>query len=103
MMNILNFFAPLGFAETEIEDGLTALFYETDAAGGYLLVTDAEGIIPADLKRPVVAALYSPEGAFQWSVSFKNAQVFKDIWSAAAEPAGKLEALLKHRQNNETF
>jgi len=97
--NALDFFETLGFEETDIEDGLTALFFETDPQGSYALLTNEEGAIPENLKQAVIFACYTPEGAFQWSASFKNAYVFKDIWSGAETPEQKLDAIAKRRES----
>lgn len=99
--NARDFFAALGFEETDIEDGLTALFFETDPQGGYALVTDEEGAVPENLKRGVIFACYTPEGAFEWSAGFKNAYVFRDIWAAAETAEGKLDAIRKYRESRD--
>ncbi len=96
--NARDFFAALGFEETEIEDGLTALCCETDEDGGYALVTDDEGAVPENLKRAVVFACYTPEGAFAWSAGFKHAYVFRDVWAKPATVAEKVAALRKRRE-----
>lgn len=98
--NVLVFYEELGFEETEIEDGLTALAVEVDGAGGYVLLTDDEGGLPASLRQPVVLAYYSPEGAYQWSSGFKNSFLFRETWSAAAEPAGRLAAVNRRRETD---
>lgn len=96
--NARDFFGALGFEETEIEDGLTALCFETDAAGSYALVTDEEGAVPESLKRGVIFACYTPEGAFEWSAGFKNAYVFRDVWAGPATAAEKVDAVSRRRE-----
>lgn len=97
--NILDFYEGLGFEETAIEDGLTALSFEIDPQGSYVLLTDEEGAVPETLRQTVVFACYTPEGAFQWSASFKNSYVFKDIWSESQTTEQKLDAIQKRREN----
>lgn len=99
--NARDFFAALGFEETDIEDGLTALFFETDPQGGYALVTDEEGAVPETLKRGVIFASYTPEGAFEWSASFKNAYVFSEVWAGPATAAEKVDAIRKYRESKD--
>ena len=96
---VLDFYESLGFEETDIEDDLTALYFETDPQGSYVLMTNEEGAIPETLKQAVIFACYTPEGAFQWSASFKNSYVFRDIWSGAQTPQEKLDAVGKRREN----
>lgn len=97
--SVLDFYEPLGFEETDIEDGLTALYFEIDPQGSYALITNDEGSVPATLKQAVVFACYTPEGAFQQSASFKNSYVFKDIWSGPPTVEQKLDAIQKRREN----
>ena len=97
--NILEFYETLGFEETDIEDGLTALYLEIDPQGNYALITNEEGAVPETLKQAVVFACYTPEGAFQQSASFKNSYVFKEIWSSAQTVEQKLDAIQKRREN----
>ena len=99
----LEFFQGLGFDEIEIEDGLTAYFIETGADESYALVTDDNGESPANLRKPLIFACYSPEGAFLWSASFKNAFLFKETWQQSEAISDKLAAIQNYRQNNETF
>jgi hypothetical protein len=98
---IIAYYTGLGFEETEIEDGLTALAYEIPTDESYVLLTDEDGKMPVALKQPVLLAYYTPEGAFQWSIGFKNSPMFKDIWSVSDNPARKLEALLEYRATKE--
>lgn len=98
---VLEYYQNLNFTETEIEDGLTALAFDFAHDESYTLLTTEEGTLPTGLKQPVLLTYYSPEGAFQWSVSFKNAYVFKDIWSAAIDPEHKLAAVLEYRASRE--
>lgn len=97
--SVLDFYEDLGFEETAIEDGLTALSFEVDPQGSYALVTDEEGAVPETLRQVVVFACYTPEGAFQWSASFKNSYVFRDIWSGNHTTEEKLDAIQKRREN----
>lgn len=94
---VMEYYNNLDFEETEIEDELPALSCEISAHGDYVLLTDEDGAMPATLKQPVLLAYYTAEGAFQWSVGFKNSYVFNDIWSGPKTPAQKIEALLKYR------
>jgi len=55
----------------------------------------------AGLEPAVVLAYYSPEGAFQWSVSFKNSHLFKDIWTVSEKIEDKLTGALKYRDGND--
>lgn len=97
--SVLTFYEDLGFEETAIEDDLTALSLEVDPQGSYALITDEEGAVPETLKQAVVFACYTPEGAFQWSASFKNSYVFKDIWAGSQPTEQKLDAIQKRREN----
>lgn len=97
--DILDFFEDLDFEEVEIEDNMTALFIEVDEDSEYGLLTDADGKVPSNLKQPVVFACYSPEGAFQWSSTFKSAMLFKEIWSAPATLPEKFSAARQFRKD----
>ena len=99
--NILEFYETLGFEEVEVDDGLSALFFETAEDGSYALVTDEDGAVPDSLKKPVTLASYSAAGAFSWSAGFKNSLVFKEIWAQEETTDGKLKAVQKHREENE--
>jgi predicted lactoylglutathione lyase len=103
MNDILDFYEAIGFEEIEIEDKLTALCCEIDESGSYVLLTDDNGAFPAALKQQVLFTLYSPEGSFQWSTSFKNADEFKELWQEATAPKEKLEAIRKYRDNKEWY
>ncbi|MDT8902935.1 hypothetical protein [Anaeroselena agilis] len=96
--NAKDFFAALGFEATEIEDGLTALCYETGPQGGFALLTDNEGALPESLERPLVFACYTPDGAYEWSAGFKDALEFKDVWTEGATAEEKLAALHRYRE-----
>ncbi|BBB89953.1 MAG TPA: hypothetical protein PKA28_07725 [Methylomusa anaerophila] len=98
---IIDFYGSLGFEEAEIEDELTALAMDFDAEGSYALITDEEGLTPVSLKSAVVFAYYTPAGSFQWSVTFKNSQIFKDVWSKATSPGEKLTVIQKYRETDE--
>jgi len=101
--NVLDFFAALGFEETDIEDGLTALFFELNSDGSYALITDEAGSIPANVEQSVVFACYSSAGAYMWSASFKNAERFKSLWLQHASLDQKLSTLKEYRASNEHF
>jgi hypothetical protein len=102
-INIMEFYEELGFEEIEIEDGLTALFFEIDPEGSYVLLTDDDGDVPQSLKQPLVLACYTAEGAFEWSATFKSSPVFKEIWTVAPAPAEKLAAVQKYRESKQIF
>ena len=95
----LELYTTLGFEEIDVEDNLTALFCETNTDGSYVLLTDEEGCTPTNLKKPVILALYTPEGSYQWSASFKNSYLFQETWSIGSTMAEKLAAILAHREN----
>lgn len=97
--SVLDFYKPLGFEMTDIEDDLTALSFEIDPEGSYVLLTNEEGVLPETLKQSVIFAYYTPEGAYQWSASFKNSYVFKDIWSGSQSTEQKLDAIQKRLEN----
>jgi len=99
--NVTDFYENLGFEETEIEDNLSALFIEIGQTGDYALITDEDGALPKSLNHPVIFACYTQEGAYQWSASFKNSQVFQAIWCKDQTTEQKLEAIQNHRKNNE--
>jgi hypothetical protein len=90
--NPLGFFQNLGFEEIDIEDNLTALAVDFDT-DGYALITDDEGNLPESLNQFLIFAFYSAEGAYHWSVGFKNAHAFKDIWSNGATNSQKCDAI----------
>ena len=96
---ILDFFEEFDFEEVEIEDGMTALFIEINEESEYGLITDDDGNLPKSLKNPIVFACYNPDGAFQWSSTFKTAEAFKAVWSAAASLPEKFEAVRKFRKD----
>jgi hypothetical protein len=100
--NVLEFLQALGFEEIDIEDGLTALSVEFGPEGNYALITSEEGTLPEKLKQLLVFAYYTPEGAYQWSVSFKNAYVFQDIWSTGESLGQKCEAVRQYGENKAT-
>lgn len=96
---LFDFYEQLGFEEAEVDDGLTALFQEIDADGGYVLITDEDGAIPDSLKQAVILACYSPEGSYEWSATFKNSQAFQAAWSSDLPIAEKLTAIQTSREN----
>lgn len=99
--NVMDFYETLGFEEGDIEDNLTALFYEIDADGEYALVTDDDGAMLKSLNQPVIFACYSADGALQWSASFKNSLAFKEIWTEAETAEQKFAAIHQYREKNE--
>jgi hypothetical protein len=101
--NLFDFYETLGFEETDIEDGLTALFFELDSGGSYSLITNEDGAIPETLKERVVFACYSPDGAFLWSVGFKNSYVFRDTWAGSETAGQRLAAVEKYRAGLEYY
>lgn len=99
--NMLDFYTQLGFEEIEIADSPPAFFWETEADGDYILVTDTEGAIPSTVKQPIIVAFYDASDRFQWSTSFKNSYLFRDIWDAATTANDKLRSLQEYRKQNE--
>jgi hypothetical protein len=100
---VLDFYETLGFEKTDIEDDLTALFFEIDPQGSYALLTNEEGNLPETLKQSVIFAYYTAEGAYQWSAGFKNSYVFKDIWSGNQSTEQKLDAIQKRLENIDDY
>jgi hypothetical protein len=100
---VTDFYKPLGFEETEIEDSLMALACEFNTDGHYGLITDEDGAIPASVKQPIVFAYYTPEGSFLWSTSFKNSYLFQDIWSEEQTPEQNLAALQNYRKSKDYY
>lgn len=94
--SVIDFYEALGFEETEIEDNLTAFVFDFDD-GSYGLLTDEDGVLPETLKQRLIFALYTSEGAFQWSTSFKNSYTFQDLWNSA-QSEQKLEILEQYKQ-----
>jgi len=101
--NSREFYSQLGFEETDMEDYVTALLFEYEPEGGYVLITDEEGKTPASLRQPVIFSCYRPDGAFLWSTSFKNSFLFKDLWTEVEAPAEKLAAVQKYRESKEYY
>ncbi len=99
--NVMTFLQELGFEEIEIEDGLTALAVEFEPDGYYALLTNSEGLLPEKSKQSLIFAYYTPEGAYQWSASFKNSSVFKEIWSTGESLNQKLEAVRQYALSKE--
>ena len=91
--NYLDFYESLGFEEIEIEDGLTALCFETSSDGNYALLTNEEGDLPENLRQAVIFAYYTSDGSFQWSTSFKNSYLLKELWASSETPEDKLSAI----------
>ncbi len=101
--NVIDSYETLGFEETEIEDGFTALSCEIDPEGNYALLTNDEGTMPANLKQPVLFSYYTTDGSFQWSTGFKNFFVFKEYWSQAETAKEKLAVVWKYRESKEWY
>ncbi len=100
---IISFYESLGFEETEIDDGLIVLGIELTPAGNYALITDDEGTMPRNLNQGIIFAYYTPEDSYLWSASFKSATAFKELWTGAPTNEARLDAIVKHREANETF
>jgi len=98
--SVIEFYEDLDFEEAEIENGLTAFFFELSPAGNYVLVTDEEGDMPETLKTPVIFACYTEEGSFLWSAGFKNSYLLKEIWSEPQTAEQKLNAIKKYKDAN---
>lgn len=99
--NVMEFYETLGFEEIDIEDGYTAFFYEVDNEGTYALITDEDGALPKSLKQRIIFACYNSEDAYIWSASFKNSYILQEIWSKSEAINDKLNAIQKHRKDNE--
>jgi hypothetical protein len=100
---VMNFYEDLGFEEAQIEDGLTALFFEVSPDGSYALLTNDSGAIPESLRQPLIFACYTEAGSFLWSTSFKNSYLLQEIWAVESTPAQKFEAVKNYRKTNETI
>ncbi|MDF2499859.1 MAG: hypothetical protein K0Q77_573 [Anaerosporomusa subterranea] len=100
--SVLEFFQALGFEEIDIEDGLTALSVEFAPTGNYALITNEEGTLPEKLRQNLIFACYTPEGAYQWSVGFKNSYVFTEIWSTGESLDQRCEAVRQYGESKET-
>lgn len=98
--SVADFFAALGFEEVEIEDNLTVLGIDADADENYILLTDEEGAMPATLRQRIVLAYYTADGAYQWSVGFKNAYLFKEVWSSCTDLIARVAALQQYRADH---
>ncbi|WP_371381497.1 hypothetical protein [Sporomusa aerivorans] len=101
--SVLDYYAALGFEETEIDDNLIVLGIELSPEGIYALLTDDEGIMPVNLHKPVMFACYTPDGSYQWSASFKNSAQFKELWTSVQATEDRLAAITRHREANQTF
>ncbi|HWR10110.1 hypothetical protein [Sporomusa sp.] len=100
---IISFYESLGFEETEIEDSMVVLGIELTPAGNYALITNDEGTMPKDLNQGIIFAYYTPEDSYLWSASFKSSTAFKELWTEAPTNETRLDAIVKHREANETF
>ncbi len=98
---VMNFYEDLGFEEAQIEDGLTALFFEVSPDGSYALLTNDSGAIPESLRQPIIFACYTEAGSFLWSTSFKNSYLLQETWAAESTPAQKFEAVKNYRKAHE--
>ena len=96
--DVLDFYQEDHFFEGDIEEGLTALLYEPEAGGDYVIVTDGNGEFPEDLDQEIIVALYREDGAFQWSVTVENSRQFREIWRR--EPLGGVAAVEAFRRES---
>ena len=101
--NVLEIYQPLGFEEVETEDGQLVLGIEFTPDGAYALLTDAEGSMPKSTTQEIIFACYTADDAFEWSASFKNTTVFKELWLKEQSTEGRLSAIQKHREANQKF
>lgn len=101
--NVIDFYKDLEWEEIEIENGITALFFETATTENYALITNDDGLPPSSLRETIVFACYTAEGSFLWSISFKNSFLFKEIWTKIQSPADKIEAIRKYRETIEYY
>ena len=101
--NVLDFYEDLDFEEAEIEERLTALFFEIAPDANYALITDEAGAIPETLKKPIIFTYYTPAGAFLWSTGFKNSHLFRDVWDTAKTPEKKIESVEQHRESADYY
>jgi len=99
---VMDFYEELGFEEAQIEDGLTALFFEVSPDGSYALLTSDTGAIPESLRQTIIFACYTEDGAFLWSTSFKNSYLFQETWVTKQTPPEKFTAVQNYRKANET-
>jgi hypothetical protein len=98
---VLDFYAELGFEETQIEEGLMALCIEISPEENYGLLTNDNGNVPETLREPVIFACYTQAGSFLWSTSFKNSYLVQETWIQEQELSKKFEAVKDYRKNNE--
>lgn len=92
---VTEFFQALGFEKSDIADEREVLtFLEVDLPpAGYALISDEEGMPLQSLEQRLIFAYYRQDGAYQWSVGFKNASAFQAVWPADAAPEQKLAAI----------
>lgn len=98
---VLTFYEELGFEEIEVDDNLTALFYELTEEGTYALITNDDGLMPESLEDVVIFACYREDGAYIWSASFEDSHDFAGLWQAGNDVEEKLAAIERHRQEQE--
>ena len=96
--DVSEFYQADHFFEGEIEEGLTALLYEPEEGGDYVIVTDGNGEFPEDLDQEIIVALYREDGAFLWSVTVKNSRRLREIWRQ--EPLGGVAAVEAFRRES---
>lgn len=101
--NLLEMYQSLGFEEIETEDGQMVLGIELTPEGPYALLTDTEGIMPKTPGQEIIFALYSADDSFEWSASFKNSTVFKELWLQKQTSEEKLIVIKKYREENQKF
>jgi len=100
---ILDFFEPFGFCETEIEDGCTALLFETIDNGDYALITDGDGTMPKDLEEEIIFAYYTADGAFSWSVSFEDSHHLLDLLDDHTPTTQLIDIVKKYRDSGDYY
>lgn len=101
--DVITIYQALGFEKIELEDGQTVLGFEFTPGGAYALLTDTEGNMPKSVTQEVIFACYTVADSFEWSSSFKNSSVFKDLWVTQDTIEAKLAAIQKHRELNQRF
>lgn len=100
---VLDFFGPFGFFEAEIEDGCTALLFETIDNGDYALITDADGTMPKDLEEEIIFAYYTEDGAFSWSVSFEDSHHLLDLLDDHTANEQIIDIVKKYRDSGDYY
>ena len=99
---VMDFYGELGFEETQIEEGLTALCFEISPEENYGLITNDNGNIPETLREPIIFACYTQAGSFLWSTSFKNSYLVQETWTKEQELHKKFEAVKEYRKDTDS-